>query len=297
VPTYIAAMYVMYYYKDFKLVSAQPRRDLYSVDTVKITARVSLKHISQLMNIPMDELQFLNPSLKTGIIPLTESGYSLNIPISYIGLFEALKTDIMNDTSLLVQNYIPPVAQRSKTYYYKVKAKETLSYVAAKFGVTVNAIKQANNLKSNSLYTGQQLKIIRYTAIPAEDPQYAQVFAVKPIVKSGAVAADTLPVVMPDTSASATTVNEDTVTSDSTPALPAAPVATADTVKTTPTTLDMAAKLNAQCNCIYHVVQPGDTLWNIAQRYNGLTVDKLKADNQDVVDHPIKPGDVLKIFR
>src|SRR5581483_1557613 len=63
VPIYIAAVYVMNHYKDYGLVSAEPRRELYALDTVRITAKVSLKHVSDILGIPADELQFLNPSL------------------------------------------------------------------------------------------------------------------------------------------------------------------------------------------------------------------------------------------
>jgi LysM repeat protein len=44
-----------------------------------------------------------------------------------------------------------------------------------------------------------------------------------------------------------------------------------------------------------HVVQPGDTLWGIAQRYDGMTVDKLKAHNKQYSKSPIKVGDVVKV--
>ena len=27
---------------------------------------------------------------------------------------------------------------------------------------------------------------------------------------------------------------------------------------------------------VYHIVQPGDTLWNIASRYEGVTVERIK---------------------
>src|SRR5258706_127840 len=107
VPTYIAAVYLMNNYKDYKLVSAEPKRELYAVDTVLITAKVSLKHISNNLAISVDELQFLNPSVKTGVIPYTEHGFPLNLPINYFALFEAKKADIMNDTSQLVREYEP----------------------------------------------------------------------------------------------------------------------------------------------------------------------------------------------
>ena len=160
-----------------------------------ITAKVSLQHISELLNISEEELQLLNPSIKTGIIPLTANGFPLNLPISFIGLFEARKDDIMNNTSLLVQNYSRRVRlQKSGFFTIKSSQEETLSYIAAKFGVTVTAIKQANKLKANSVYVGQQLKIIRYTQVSVEDPKYTQVFAVKPIGKPESINLDIAPV-------------------------------------------------------------------------------------------------------
>lgn len=42
---------------------------------------------------------------------------------------------------------------------YKVKTGDTLETIAKKYGITVNAIKSANNLKSNTLNTGQVLNI------------------------------------------------------------------------------------------------------------------------------------------
>jgi LysM repeat protein len=53
--------------------------------------------------------------------------------------------------------------------------------------------------------------------------------------------------------------------------------------------------LDKSCNCVYHVVQPGDTLWSIA-RNQGVTIDKLKADNKEIQDRPIRVGDIIKIL-
>ncbi len=46
---------------------------------------------------------------------------------------------------------------------------------------------------------------------------------------------------------------------------------------------------------IYHVVQPGDTLWDIAQRYPGVSVDDLKRLNDGV--NELKVGDRIKVSR
>jgi membrane-bound lytic murein transglycosylase D len=262
VPTYIAAVYVMCNYKDYKLVSAEPKRELYAVDTVLITSKVSLKHICSNLSIPLDELQFLNPSVKAGIIPFTKGGFPLNLPINYFALFEARKNDIMSDTSLFLREF-EPVTAVSKTIWYKVKKNETISKVAAKHGVTVASIKKWNKLKKAVVYSGQKVKIIISSPSPAVCSEYAQAFAPKIIEKT----VDTAKLV-------------ETVV----------PKAT-DTTSTA-----RAIELNKECGCIYYVVQPGDTLWNIAERYNGVTLDKLKADNRSLFSRPIKVGDVVKIF-
>lgn len=272
VPTYIAMVYVMNYFQDYKLVSSEPKRELYAVDTVMVSSKVSLKHISNVLGIAVDELQFLNPSIKTGIIPYTMNGFALNLPINYFALYEARKYEIMNDTSLLVQNFQPVAASAPRTIWYKVKKNETIQKVASKYSVSVNSIKKWNHLKSANIYAGLKLKIVITPNNTPVSSSYTQAFSNKILEK-------------PKT--------------DST-SIPAAEISVAEDSVSDSTTLvtDTTPKfINKDCGCIYHVVQAGDTLWNIAQKYHGLTIDKLKADNNGLLkDRPIKVGDILKIF-
>lgn len=274
VPTYIAAVYVMSNYKDYKLVSAEPRRALYAVDTVLITSKVSLKHISQVLGIAEDELQFLNPSIKTGVIPYTKNGFALNMPINYFALFEARKDEIMNDSSVLVVNMDAVASVAPKTVIHKVRKNESISKIATKYGVSTASIKKWNRLKNSYVYEGQKLKITITPKAPPVSEAYTQAFANKIIEKP--VVMDTIRATEPGEETAEDTVNS-----------------TTDTTVKSPTT---QIQLDKTCNCIMHVVQPGDTLWNISQRYNGLTLDKLKADNKSVLSRPIKVGDILKIF-
>lgn len=39
----------------------------------------------------------------------------------------------------------------------------------------------------------------------------------------------------------------------------------------------------------FYMVQPGDTLWSISKKYNGLSVDDIKKKN-NLKDENIKPG-------
>ena len=273
VPTYIAAVYVMNQYKDYKLVSSEPKRELYLVDTVMITSKVSLKHIANLLSIGEDELQFLNPSIKMGVIPYTQNGFALNLPVNYFALFEARKDEIMDDPSQLIQNFEPAVSTASKTIWYKVKRNETIQAVAAKYNVSVGAIRKWNHLKTSAIvYSGLKIKIV-VPPVNSVSSTYAQAFTSKLIEK---------PI--------ATNVTTEQIISDTNA------MVTTDTLTDTNSIVNTKIELDKNCNCIFHVVQPGDTLWNITQRYQGVTIDKLKADNKSLLDRPIKVGDIIKIF-
>lgn len=268
VPTFIAAVYVMNYHKDYKIAGSEPKRELYMLDTVLITSKVSLKHISNILRIPEDELQFLNPSLKRGVVPYTANGFPLNLPVQYFAQFEARKNEIMNDSSQMLQNTEVIVSASPKLIHYVVKKNETINKVAAKYSVSTADIRKWNKLKDAYLYTGQKLKI--YTQ-PAPTSTYMQAFAPKVLEKPTIATSDT------------TDVNTEE-----------SPLTNVSEVKPTVNT-PKPPKFDNACGCIMHVVQPGDTLWGIAQRYDGVTVDKLKAYNKQYSKSPIKVGDVVKV--
>ena len=46
---------------------------------------------------------------------------------------------------------------------------------------------------------------------------------------------------------------------------------------------------------LYHVVRKGDTLWDIAKEYDGVTVDQIKKLNNLRNNSTIRPGQKIKI--
>ena len=46
---------------------------------------------------------------------------------------------------------------------------------------------------------------------------------------------------------------------------------------------------------IYYVVQPGDTLWSIAQRHPGVNVEDLRRLNTELEKEGLKPGAKIKV--
>lgn len=58
------------------------------------------------------------------------------------------------------------------------------------------------------------------------------------------------------------------------------------------------AKVKAETSklkVVYHQVQPGDTLWSIAQKYPGVSVDQLKRLNRIINSKDLKAGSKIKV--
>jgi membrane-bound lytic murein transglycosylase D len=117
-----------------------------------------------MLNIPMDEIVFLNPAYKRQIIPATpENTYILRLRKKYIGNF------INNEASLYVYRTKAGLASDSmaqllasnyrESQLYTVKKGETVSSVAKKFKMTSGELKSLNGLKSNSLRSGKKILV------------------------------------------------------------------------------------------------------------------------------------------
>jgi membrane-bound lytic murein transglycosylase D len=301
VPTFLAIVYVMHYHNDYKLVSAEPKRELYAVDTVMIQGKVSLKHIAQTLGMPTDELQFLNPCLKYGIVPSLPNGYPLNIPINYFATFESRKEIVMNDPDMTAQaatneGYANPTMVRVAKYvWYKVRKGETLAGIAARYGVGLSEIREWNHLKNNYIAKGQSLKILTFPEVPVyQAPPQVAVPAAQHIYVADSSGVGSTNSAIPDTSEKVLYYYEkgEGANGEKPISQPAAP--TSGTKPATQSTQSRSAIAPISAAIKYYKVQSGDSLWSITQHYPGLTIDKLKSDNNLSGKNLLK-GQVLKI--
>jgi LysM repeat protein len=69
----------------------------------------------------------------------------------------------------------PAVEAAPGTQTYTVKSGDTLTAIAAKFGVTIRALRSANNLSTDRIKVGDKLKIPAKAAAPAPAPVAAPV--------------------------------------------------------------------------------------------------------------------------
>jgi membrane-bound lytic murein transglycosylase D len=117
-----------------------------------------------------------------------------------------------------------------------VKSGENLASIAQKYGCSVDNLKAWNNLKDNTIYPKQKLRVTGETTLaqaPASAPAQAP---------------------------------------DKTPA-------------------------SNENKYLYYTVKKGDTLWDIAQQYKGVSVDDIKKWNNLGSSSRLQVGQKLKIGR
>jgi len=164
VPAFIAANYVMTYYKEHNIL---PRKiDYpYAVDTVIITRQLHLQQVSEVLNIPMQQLRDLNPQYKKDIIPSIDDTFPLMLPSDCISKFINLKDSIFSyKDSIFFYNkkkssiYSLQNSSMDKLYYI-VKSNDKLSTIADEYNVSVNDLKAWNTISKNYIRKGQKLII------------------------------------------------------------------------------------------------------------------------------------------
>ena len=81
VPAFIAVNYVMSYTSEHNMYSAIPKKTFLTVDTVHVKKQISFTQISAILDIPVEELEYLNPSYRKDVIPvLPEETSCLTLP-------------------------------------------------------------------------------------------------------------------------------------------------------------------------------------------------------------------------
>lgn len=118
------------------------RANAYSISTVKLPRGESLKRVSKLVGIPLEELKKLNRHLKYDFVPPYLEGYDIYIP--YIKLSE------------FKQNYFEEKIQNIYRVY-NVKSGDNLLSIGKRYGVPYRVIMDFNKLKSTRLRIKQKL--------------------------------------------------------------------------------------------------------------------------------------------
>ena len=266
-PAFLATMYIFEYHKEHGIKPDRAVANHFATDTVMIKNAITFKQISDLLDVPVAELQFLNPSYKRDEIPyITGENHYLRLPVNKVAVFTSNEDKIYAFVQYESNKRERPyerLASRntnesdndgtiSRIKYHKVRRGDSLSEISDKYGITMAELKKWNHLRSNKAPMGRRLKIITKEAVASQDKK----------------------VTNPDT----TSVKESTAIASNTAKIfkEEKVISYKDVVK-------------------YHKVKRGDNLGEISDKY-GVSVAELKKWNK-LRNNNLMTGDNLKIIK
>lgn len=148
--------------KDYGLENVELERPLV-YDTVELEAPTGLALVSDILDVPLNELRALNPALLKSFAP---AGYGLHIPK---GSSQILMAGLKQ---------IPP-ARRASWRLHRTIEEDTLDSIARRYRVTPQAIAAANADRLERLTAGRTL------VIPVSDSPLEKTAVKRPAARSG----------------------------------------------------------------------------------------------------------------
>jgi membrane-bound lytic murein transglycosylase D len=188
-PAFLATMYIFEYHKEHGIVPNKAIANHFATDTIMVKSHMTFKQISDLLDIPIDELQFFNPSYKRNEIPyVTGDNNFLRLPKDKIAIFTSNEDKVyayvkhQADQREKPYERLASVKQddpsnpskedsefTTRTKYHKVRKGDNLTAIANRYDVTVTQIKKWNGLKSSKAPLGRNLKIVSTERIAYKD--------------------------------------------------------------------------------------------------------------------------------
>jgi len=175
VPAFIAANYAMTYYKQHNISPSLASKPLIT-DTVTVNRRIHFAQIAQVLNIPIEEIRTLNPQYRADVIPGDNHPYTLVLPSQQVYSFIMSEDSIDNyrDDLYAHREVVEPggrvstaeeyISERAsiadiRTVNHKVERGETLASIADKYGMTTGELMSLNNMSSERVRRGDNLKV------------------------------------------------------------------------------------------------------------------------------------------
>jgi membrane-bound lytic murein transglycosylase D len=270
VPAFIAASYVMNYSREHNLYPT-PVDFEFHTDTILVHDKLHLKQVSEVMQIPLQELRDLNPQFKYDIIPGDIKPFALRIPQKQSMRFIELQDSVFawkdsvyfNKDNIIISptaktTYLADMpADKYTKLIYTVKSGDNLGFISEWYNVQVSDIRYWNNIRQNMIRSGQNLVIYvpkgraeRYRNIDNLSFEQKQAGVGKPVTTQAVIPAATLPAQGTGTESG---------------------------------------------DYITYTVRSGDTLWDIAKKFPGVTDTDITRLNNLTNGGSIKPGQVIRI--
>jgi membrane-bound lytic murein transglycosylase D len=175
VPAFLATLYIYEYKKEHGLQPKKAPMTYFETDTIAVKKRITFQQVSELLDIPVSQIEFLNPIYKLNIIPFeVDKSHYLRLPKNKIGLFVSNEDKVYAyvdyqenlkekpyQTSIAITNNS---ASEESVFYHKIRSGESLGLIANKYKTTITNLRKWNKIKGNNIQAGKTLKIYGATS-------------------------------------------------------------------------------------------------------------------------------------
>ncbi|MCI0522252.1 MAG: transglycosylase SLT domain-containing protein, partial [Bacteroidales bacterium] len=268
IPQYVAATYAMNYYTEHNITPVQIDIPL-AVDTVVVSRDIHLQQIASVLELPIEELKAMNPQYRTGLVPGKTKPYAITMPVDMLGQFIEMADTItgykkeeylttVNQTSAPSQSvYLPPDVKGKTKLTYVVKEGDNLGFISEWYGVGLSDLRYWNNIYRNTIRVDQKLAVY---VDPSRAEYYGKVNSMTFAEKQKMIGKEP----------SAATV-----------------------AASSPVSQTLAASSDAAYET--YTVRYGDTVWDIAKKYNDVSATEIMKLNNISDASKIQVGQKLKI--
>ena len=156
-------MYIFEYATEHGFQKRPHRIPYVATDTIMVKEQITLKQVAELTKLDIEELEFLNPSYKLGIIPVVKNeNYMLRLPLTAVGTFVNNEEAIYAYAQEKVEESeqpIPELYTQPEKIRYRVKSGDFLGRIADRYGVKASQIQNWNGMRNTTVRIGQNLII------------------------------------------------------------------------------------------------------------------------------------------
>ncbi len=266
VPAYIAATYTMNFYNEHNL-TPQKIELAPANDTIMINKELHLMQVSEVLGIPIKLLRDMNPQYRVDIIPAKDKSYSLRLPHEYISKFIDFEDSIFAYKDSVYFNpekiITSPTTYTASRYMHEPPSDNLAKlYYRVKSGDNLGYIAGWYNVRVSDLRYWNNIR--------------------RNLIRSG----QNLVIYVPKNKVSKYQNINSMTFAEKQKMIGAPATVNSTTANTAPP---------ESGDYVYYTVRSGDTLWDIAKQYPGVSDSDIMRLNNISDPSKIKPGQRLKI--
>lgn len=292
VPAFMAVAYLWSYADLHGIVADKPSVYYQETDTISIRDVLAFDQISELHAIPIETIRALNPSFIRDVIPgKPDNPYTLRIPRHNMPRFISLEDSVyryVTSSGVEKQKLLAEVKKAEERMTHVVRSGENLGSIARKYNCRVSDLMSWNGLRTTRIYPRQRLVVFSKSSSASVSVKSVNTHAKngKHTVQKG----ETPGGIANAYGISLQQLREwNNLRSD---LISSGQVLKVRAEEISPTSL---AENSNFSKYVSYTVQSGDTLWDIAKRYEGVSADDIRNANNISSAQRLKPGQELKI--